>query len=315
MGQAAAPLGGELVHGLLPWLRRVTALDWIIVVFTVLMALWGYAQGLIVGALSLGGFAAGAFVGSRLGPLLLAEGAESPVRAAVRPGRGAHGRRRPGLRPGARSASGCATAWATRSACSTASAAACWSPASGLGWSGSAAPSRSRPPARASCASRSSARRSCASSTRVLPPSGRILRAFARFDPFPQIDGPAGRRRGRPTSRIARDPQVRAAGAQRGQGARHRLRPRGAGQRLGGGRRRRRDQRPRRGGPGRHDRAAPRRGLPPRRRGDLVRLPQRPGDAARAGPGGAPAAAARARTPPRAPRRRSSASPRTAPTT
>ena len=56
----------------------MTALDWIIVVFTLVMALWGYAQGLIVGALSLGGFAAGAFVGSRLGPLLLAEGAESP---------------------------------------------------------------------------------------------------------------------------------------------------------------------------------------------------------------------------------------------
>jgi hypothetical protein len=56
----------------------VTALDWIIVVFTVLMALWGYAQGLIVGALSLAGFAVGAFVGSRLAPLLLTEGAESP---------------------------------------------------------------------------------------------------------------------------------------------------------------------------------------------------------------------------------------------
>ena len=56
----------------------MTALDWIIVVFTVLMALWGYAQGLIVGALSLAGFVAGAFIGSRLGPLLLEEGAESP---------------------------------------------------------------------------------------------------------------------------------------------------------------------------------------------------------------------------------------------
>ena len=56
----------------------MTALDWIIVVFTVLMALWGYAQGLIVGALSLAGFAAGAFIGSRLGPLLLTEGSSSP---------------------------------------------------------------------------------------------------------------------------------------------------------------------------------------------------------------------------------------------
>ena len=56
----------------------MTALDWIIVFFTVLMALWGYAQGLIVGALSLVGFAVGAFVGSRLAPLLLAQGDQSP---------------------------------------------------------------------------------------------------------------------------------------------------------------------------------------------------------------------------------------------
>ena len=32
----------------------MTAVDWIIVAFTLLMASWGYAQGLIVGALSLG---------------------------------------------------------------------------------------------------------------------------------------------------------------------------------------------------------------------------------------------------------------------
>src|SRR5919106_4891615 len=42
------------------------------------MALWGYAQGLIVGALSLLGFAGGAFLGARLGPLLLEEGSRSP---------------------------------------------------------------------------------------------------------------------------------------------------------------------------------------------------------------------------------------------
>ena len=56
----------------------MTALDWIIIVFTGLMAVWGYAQGLIVGALSLVGFAAGAFLGSRVGPLLLEEGSASP---------------------------------------------------------------------------------------------------------------------------------------------------------------------------------------------------------------------------------------------
>src|SRR5918992_1636549 len=56
----------------------MTAIDWIIVVFPLAMAVWGYAQGLIVGALSLAGFGAGAFLGSRLGPLLLEEGSQSP---------------------------------------------------------------------------------------------------------------------------------------------------------------------------------------------------------------------------------------------
>jgi S1-C subfamily serine protease len=56
----------------------VTVLDWAIVAFTLALALWGYRQGLIVGALTLIGFAAGAFAGSRVGPLLLARGSESP---------------------------------------------------------------------------------------------------------------------------------------------------------------------------------------------------------------------------------------------
>ncbi|MBA2506811.1 MAG: CvpA family protein, partial [Thermoleophilaceae bacterium] len=56
----------------------MTAIDWIIVAFTLLMAVWGYSQGLIVGALSLLGFVVGAFAGSRLAPLLLEEGSRSP---------------------------------------------------------------------------------------------------------------------------------------------------------------------------------------------------------------------------------------------
>src|SRR4051794_41982172 len=56
----------------------MTAIDWIIVGFTVLMALWGYSQGLVVGALSLLGFLAGAFLGARIGPLVLSGGAHSP---------------------------------------------------------------------------------------------------------------------------------------------------------------------------------------------------------------------------------------------
>jgi S1-C subfamily serine protease len=56
----------------------MTVLDWAIVAFTVALGLWGYRQGLIVGALTLAGFALGAFAGSRLGPLLLSQGSDSP---------------------------------------------------------------------------------------------------------------------------------------------------------------------------------------------------------------------------------------------
>ena len=56
----------------------MTLLDWGIVAFTLALGLWGYRQGLIVGALTLLGFASGAFLGSRIGPLVLHQGAESP---------------------------------------------------------------------------------------------------------------------------------------------------------------------------------------------------------------------------------------------
>ena len=56
----------------------MTLLDWGIAAFAIALALWGYQQGLVVGALTLAGFAAGAFLGSRVGPMVLEEGSESP---------------------------------------------------------------------------------------------------------------------------------------------------------------------------------------------------------------------------------------------
>ena len=56
----------------------MTVLDWATVAFTIAFAMWGYRQGLIVGVLTLFGFAAGALAGSRVGPLLLSEGSSSP---------------------------------------------------------------------------------------------------------------------------------------------------------------------------------------------------------------------------------------------
>jgi len=60
----------------------VTQLDWFIVAFAGILALLGYRQGLIVGVLSFGGFALGAFLGTRLGPLLLPRGSASPYAPA-----------------------------------------------------------------------------------------------------------------------------------------------------------------------------------------------------------------------------------------
>jgi S1-C subfamily serine protease len=60
----------------------VTQLDWIIVAFAAVLACFGFWQGFIVGALSFIGFAVGAFIGTRLGPLLLDRGSSSPYAPA-----------------------------------------------------------------------------------------------------------------------------------------------------------------------------------------------------------------------------------------
>src|SRR5215211_672799 len=55
----------------------MTGLDWIILGIVILLALFGWAQGFVAGALALVGFAIGAWVGTRVGPLVLSEGADS----------------------------------------------------------------------------------------------------------------------------------------------------------------------------------------------------------------------------------------------
>ncbi len=61
----------------------MTPIDWAIVAFAVLLIPFGWRQGLLVGVLALAGFAAGALIGSRLGPLLLPDGSESPYAPAT----------------------------------------------------------------------------------------------------------------------------------------------------------------------------------------------------------------------------------------
>jgi hypothetical protein len=188
----------------------VTALDWIIIAFTGLMAVWGYAQGLIVGALSLAGFAGGAFLGSRIGPLLLEEGAESPyaplfaligalllggILASGLEVLGFHLRHRLGERLGALDG----VAGSALVACL----------GLGLVWIAGAVALQTpgarelREPIQRSAILREL--------NALLPPSGPILQALARFDPFPEIDGPRPNV-APPDSRIARDPDVQRAG-------------------------------------------------------------------------------------------------------
>lgn len=57
-------------------------LDWLIVAFAAVLAFFGFRQGFIVGVLSFGGFIVGAFLGTRVGPLLLPQGSASPYAPA-----------------------------------------------------------------------------------------------------------------------------------------------------------------------------------------------------------------------------------------
>src|SRR5262249_5272048 len=59
----------------------VTTIDWVIVALVALFALFGWMRGFIVGALSLAGFALGAVLRARVGPLLLPGGSHSPYAA------------------------------------------------------------------------------------------------------------------------------------------------------------------------------------------------------------------------------------------
>ncbi len=188
----------------------MTGVDWIIIGFVALMALWGYAQGLVVSALSLAGFAVGAFAGSRLAPLLLEQGSSSPyaplfslitalviggVTAIVFEAVGI-GLRRRMLFPFADVADGIGGAVLVATL------------ALGLVWIAGAVALQT-PGARQY---RKDIQRSeiLQKLNEVLPPSGPILNAFARVDPFPQITGPEANVPP-PTSRILRDADVRRA--------------------------------------------------------------------------------------------------------
>lgn len=192
----------------------MTVLDWAIVAFTLALGLWGYRQGLIVGTLTLLGFALGAFAGSRVGPLLLNQGSESPyaplcaalgaliagalvavaleslalgLRLRLIGGRGALHR--------ADGAGGAALIAAV---------------ALGLVWVFGAVALHA--PGTAQLRADVQGSLILRSLNEVLPPSGAILRALDRVDPAPSIVGPAAPVAA-PDPQVVADPDVTAAGA------------------------------------------------------------------------------------------------------
>ncbi len=189
----------------------MTRLDWIIVVLTLAGAAIGYYRGFVVGALSLIGFGLGAFAGTRLAPLLLSDGSASPyaplfglvgaiaigaILAAAFSGIAYR------LRGGARAIPGFATVDGALGALLSAAIAL------GIVWLAGAAALQT--PDLASL--RRDVQRSSVLRTLndVLPPSGPILNALARFDPLPAFSGPHANVPA-PTSRIARATGVQAA--------------------------------------------------------------------------------------------------------
>jgi len=190
----------------------VTVLDWAILAFTFALALWGYRQGLIVGALTLVGFGVGAFAGSRIAPLLLTKGSHSPYAPLC----AALG----GLLFGALMAVtlesfalGLREKLVRRPFMQTADgaggAALIAAVALGLAWVFGAvllhAPSTAQ--LRADIQQSVILR----SLNDVLPPSGPLLNALDRVDPAPTVLGPAAPV-AQPDAKIASDPDVLRAG-------------------------------------------------------------------------------------------------------
>jgi S1-C subfamily serine protease len=188
----------------------MTAVDWLIVAFTVLLAIYGYVQGFIVGALSLIGFAAGAFLGTRLGPLLLSGGSHSKyaplfgLAGALLAGgilasgfEGIGARARAALRvPALQTIDGFLGAALT----------ACV--ALGIAWIlGAVALQSTGSPSLRKDIQRSAILRGL---NGILPPSGPILNALARFDPLPSIQGPSANVPP-PNPAVLSSPGVRAA--------------------------------------------------------------------------------------------------------
>jgi S1-C subfamily serine protease len=188
----------------------MTGVDWIIVGLLLLLALFGWAQGFVTGALALVGFALGAYLGTRLAGVVLPNGSRSAYAPAI----GLVG----ALCLGAGFAAGFeGLGFKLRSKLTLPGMSlvdgllgAVLTAILGLGvvWIVGAVAVHSAGDLRYEVQRSEILSRL----NKALPPSGPLLNALARFDPFPRIDGPEARV-APPRAGIARDPQVEAVAA------------------------------------------------------------------------------------------------------
>jgi len=183
----------------------LTGIDWVIVGAIVLLGLFGWAQGFISGVLALVGFVAGAWLGTRIAPLVLSGGRESQwapafalVGAIVAGGVLAAGFEGVGARLRARLRS---PAFAAVDGALGAVLTACVGLL--IAWVLGAVALRADPDVRRDVQQSAILRQLNA----ILPPTGPLLNTLQALDPFPHIDGPTANVPP-PKAGIARDPQV-----------------------------------------------------------------------------------------------------------
>jgi len=188
---------------------NLTAIDVVIVLLAAFFGFVGFARGFVIGALSLVGFAGGAYLGTRFGPQLLDEGNASPFAplfgllgahiGGVILSAGAEGLAGT-LRSGIRSPAFAVFDGLLGSALAVALAL-------GLAWLISVIVLQT-PGVRDM--RRPIQRSVILKELNAILPSDRVLKALARFDPLPSIRGPQPNVE-RPRSSYARDPDVQAA--------------------------------------------------------------------------------------------------------
>ena len=188
----------------------MTVVDIVIIGFAAVFGLVGFARGFFVGVLSLAGFVGGAYVGTRFGPLLLHDGNKSPYAplfglfGAIVAGsiisagaEGIAGRMRVAIRASPLGAldgllgAGLAVVLA-------------------LGFAWVVGVIILQTPGVGDLR-RTIQRSTILDRLNEVLPSDTLLKALARFDPFPRIDGPEVDVTA-PQSKVARDPDVQRAG-------------------------------------------------------------------------------------------------------